>query len=64
MKNNIQIGKLGEIKLIRLIEEIISTKTGKTLISDDSFFFDLNYTYLSCYNPLIINILVCLYGMR
>ncbi|MFX1419801.1 MAG: thiamine-monophosphate kinase [Promethearchaeota archaeon] len=40
MKNNIQIGKLGEIKLIKLIEDAISIKTGKILISDDSFFFD------------------------
>ncbi|MHA2007156.1 MAG: thiamine-phosphate kinase [Promethearchaeota archaeon] len=36
-----QIGNLGEIKLIKLIEDIIIEITGKALRSDDSFFFDL-----------------------
>jgi thiamine-monophosphate kinase len=41
MKNNTQIGKLGEIKLIKLIEELVFKKTGKKLLRDDSFFFDI-----------------------
>jgi thiamine-monophosphate kinase len=41
MKTNPQIGNLGETEIIKLIEEIISDKTGKTLIRDDSFFYDL-----------------------
>ncbi|UCC19091.1 MAG: hypothetical protein JSV62_13465 [Promethearchaeota archaeon] len=53
MKNNIQIGKLGEIKLINLIEEIILSKTGKALIRDDSFFFDLKEETLD--RKLVIN---------
>lgn len=40
MKNNPKIGNLGEIKLIKLIEELVLQKTGKELLSDDSFFFD------------------------
>ncbi|MFX0021687.1 MAG: thiamine-monophosphate kinase [Candidatus Hermodarchaeota archaeon] len=41
MKTNPQIGNLGETELIKLIEETISRKTGRTLIRDDSFFYDL-----------------------
>jgi thiamine-monophosphate kinase len=41
MKNNTQIENLGEIKLIKLIEELVLKKTGKVLLPDDSFFFDL-----------------------
>jgi thiamine-monophosphate kinase len=40
MNNNICVGNLGEIRLINLIEEIILKKTGKTLVRDDSFFFE------------------------
>ncbi|NVM34951.1 MAG: thiamine-monophosphate kinase [Candidatus Lokiarchaeota archaeon] len=40
MNNNLQIGNLGEIKLIKLIEELILKKTGKELLRDDSFFFE------------------------
>ncbi|UCD02088.1 MAG: thiamine-monophosphate kinase [Promethearchaeota archaeon] len=40
MKNNPQIGNLGETKLIKLIEELVSRKTGKELLSDDSFFYE------------------------
>ena len=40
MKNNTQIGNLGETKLIKLIEELILSKTGKELLRDDTFFFD------------------------
>lgn len=41
MNNNIQIGNIGEIKLIKLIEELVLKKTGKVLLPDDSFFFAL-----------------------
>ncbi len=41
MKSNPQIGNLGEIRLIKLIEELVLTKTGKGLISDDACFFNL-----------------------
>ena len=40
MKKNTQIGDLGEIKLIKLIEDLLFKKTGKKLLRDDSFFFD------------------------
>ncbi|MFW9882191.1 MAG: AIR synthase related protein, partial [Candidatus Thorarchaeota archaeon] len=39
MNNDLQIGNLGENKLIKLIEDLILKKTGKVLLSDDSFFF-------------------------
>ena len=39
MNNNLQIGNLGENKLIKLIGDLILKKTGKVLLSDDSFFF-------------------------
>jgi thiamine-monophosphate kinase len=39
MNNNLQIGNLRESKLIKLIEDLILKKTGKVLLSDDSFFF-------------------------
>ncbi len=39
MNKNIHIGNLGEIRIIKLIEELILKKTGKELVSDDSFFF-------------------------
>ena len=41
MNNNPQIGNLGEFRLIKLIEDLVSRKTGKELIRDDSFFYDL-----------------------
>ncbi|MFX1501194.1 MAG: thiamine-monophosphate kinase [Promethearchaeota archaeon] len=40
MKNNLQIGNLGEKKLIKIIENLVLKKTGKELLRDDSFFFD------------------------
>ena len=40
MNNNLQVGNLGEIKIIKLIEELVVKKTGKELLPDDSFFFD------------------------
>ena len=42
MNNITQIGNLGEVKLIKIIEDLVLKKTGKTLLIDDSFFFDLN----------------------
>lgn len=41
MSDNPHIGNLGEIRLIKIIEELVSSKTGKALIRDDAFFFDL-----------------------
>ncbi|MDX1797719.1 MAG: thiamine-phosphate kinase [Candidatus Lokiarchaeia archaeon] len=41
MKNNLQLGNLGEKKLIEIIEDLVLKKTGKPLMKDDSFFFDL-----------------------
>lgn len=41
MNNNPSVRNLGEIKLIKFIEELILKKTGKALIRDDSFFFSL-----------------------
>ena len=42
MNSNPQIGNLGENKLIKIIEDLVLKKTGKILLKDDSFFFDLN----------------------
>ena len=41
MNNDSKIGNLGEINLIKIIEELVFKKTGKDLLSDDSFFFNL-----------------------
>ena len=41
MNNDLHIGNLGEIRLIKLIEDLILRKTGKVLLRDDSFFFNL-----------------------
>jgi thiamine-monophosphate kinase len=41
MNKNPQIGTLGERKLIKIIKELVLKKTGKSLLLDDSFFFDL-----------------------
>ena len=41
MNNNPQIRNLGEIRLIKLIEELVFKKTGKVLLRDDSFYFNL-----------------------
>ena len=41
MNNNPQIGNIGEFELIKLIEDLVSKKTGKDLLRDDSFFFSL-----------------------
>jgi len=41
MNNNDYISSIGEITLIRFIEELIFEKTGRKLIRDDSFFFKI-----------------------
>ncbi|MFX1388801.1 MAG: thiamine-monophosphate kinase [Promethearchaeota archaeon] len=43
MNNNLQIGNLGETKLIDIIEKLIFEKTGKVLLRDDSFFADISH---------------------
>jgi len=53
MNNNNQIGNLGEFRLIKLIEDLVSKKTGKELLRDDSFFFPLKDEELD--NNLILN---------
>ncbi|MFW9952368.1 MAG: AIR synthase related protein, partial [Candidatus Thorarchaeota archaeon] len=53
MENNKTISHLGENSLINLIERIISLRTGKKLIRDDSFFFSLEDYKL--YNRIIFN---------
>ena len=42
MNKNDIVSAIGEIKLISIIENIILKKTGKELIKDDSFFFEIN----------------------
>ncbi len=42
MKNDSKISNIGEINLIKIIEEFVFKKTGKALLSDDSFFFNLD----------------------
>ena len=39
--NNKILSDLGELELIKLIEKLILNKTGKPLVRDDSFFYDL-----------------------
>ncbi len=41
MNSNIPISKLGEIEIIKIIEDVIFKKSKKKLIRDDSFFFSL-----------------------
>ena len=53
MNNNPQIGNLGELRLIKLIEDLVLKKTGKELLRDDSFFFPLKNEELD--NNLILN---------
>lgn len=48
-----QIRNLGEIKLIKLIEDLVLEKTGKVLLRDDSFFFELEEENLN--ENLILN---------
>jgi thiamine-monophosphate kinase len=53
MNNDSKIANLGEINLIKIIEEIVYKKTGKNLISDDSFFF--NFKVENMGNFLVLN---------
>lgn len=53
MNNNPQISSLGENKLITLIEDLVLKKTGKALLRDDSFFFNLREKDLS--GDLVLN---------
>ena len=40
MNNNLQVGNLGELKILKIINNLVVKKTGKELLLDDSFFFD------------------------
>ena len=42
MNDKTTLKNLGELQIIRIIENLIYNKTGKKLIRDDSFFFPLN----------------------
>jgi thiamine-monophosphate kinase len=53
MNTNPQIGNLGEFGLIKLIEDLVSKKTGKELLRDDSFFYSLKDEALD--NNLVLN---------
>ncbi len=53
MNNDSTIADLGEIALIKIIEDIIFKKTGKDLMSDDSFFFNLEEERMG--NLLVLN---------
>lgn len=45
MNSNPRIENVGEIRLIKLIKELVLKKTGKGMISDDAFFFKLKEEY-------------------
>ncbi|GAG87478.1 unnamed protein product, partial [marine sediment metagenome] len=53
MNNDSKIRTLGEINLIKIIEELVFKKTGKELVSDDSFFFNLEEEKIG--NLLVLN---------
>ncbi|MFX1454192.1 MAG: thiamine-monophosphate kinase [Promethearchaeota archaeon] len=53
MKNESTLGDLGEVKLIKIIEELVLRKTGKNLRSDDSFFYEFKANEKS--NLLVLN---------
>ena len=53
MNNDSKIRTLGEINLIKIIEELVFKKTGKGLVSDDSFFFNLEEEKIG--NLLVLN---------
>lgn len=42
MNKNDIVSAIGEVKLISIIEDLILKKTGKQLIKDDSFFFEID----------------------
>lgn len=41
MKNGVTLSDLGEVKTIQIIDDLIFEKTGKRLIRDDAFYFEL-----------------------
>jgi thiamine-monophosphate kinase len=41
MSSHSEIGNIGENELIKIIEDLVFKKTGKDMVSDDSFFFNL-----------------------
>ena len=47
MENDYTIGNLGEVKTIKIVEDLIFEKMGRKLIRDDSFFFPLNFNALN-----------------
>ncbi|MFX1393017.1 MAG: thiamine-monophosphate kinase [Promethearchaeota archaeon] len=47
MKNNNTLRDLGEVQIIKFIEDLITEKTGKKITRDDSFFFSLDKKLLS-----------------
>ncbi|MFX0178649.1 MAG: thiamine-monophosphate kinase [Candidatus Hodarchaeota archaeon] len=53
MSHKKYIRDLGELKIIKIIDNLIFKKTGKELIQDDSFFFSLNKRDFQ--NNLILN---------
>jgi thiamine-monophosphate kinase len=53
MKNNPQLGKIGEKKLLRIIEDLVLKKSGNPLLKDDSFFFDFKKKNLD--GDLVLN---------
>jgi thiamine-monophosphate kinase len=53
MNNDPKISNLGEINLIKIIEDLVLKKTGKDLVSDDSFFFNLEDEKIG--NFLVLN---------
>ena len=42
MNNKSKIRNLGEVRLIKFIEDLVLKETGKVLLRDDSFFFNLD----------------------
>jgi thiamine-monophosphate kinase len=53
MNNDSKISNLGEINLIKIIGDLVFKKTGKDLVSDDSFFFNLEDEKMG--NLLVLN---------
>ena len=54
MSDEKTVSHVGETRLIEILEEIILEATGKSLIRDDSFFFNLKNSHLSKENGEII----------
>ena len=47
MSDEKTVSNIGETRLIEVVEEIIHEVTGKSLVRDDSFFFNLKNALLS-----------------